>query len=333
MNKVIAVEEHFMIEDVNQQFNELFYQKVKDPAQLAKASFIDQFVKRGEISEIGEKRIQFMDEHGIDVMILSYGNNSPMYLEKEYAVPLCKKVNDELAAYCTKYPGRFYGFATIPVSDVNEAVKELERAVIVLGLKGVMFNGIYQGKFFDEEEFFPIFEKAEQLGIPVMFHPGEVDSEVSKRYYQGSWPLSVTNIFAGHGIGWHYETGVQYLRIILSGLLDRLPKLKLICGHWGETLPFYFSRLNETMTSEVTGLRYPISEYFKRNMYLTPSGMFYPEDLRFCLDIMGADRILWATDYPYRKPENSREFLNTVGLSKEDLKKISYKNAEKLFGI
>ena len=333
IKKLITVEEHFMLKTVNRRFNEIFEKSEPDPAQQAKARFIDQFVKRGEITEIGEKRLQFMDEHGIDVQILSYGNNTPMYLDAQDAVPLCRQVNEELADCCRAFPGRFYGFATLPVADVPAAVAELERAVKELGMKGVMFNGTYQGHFFDGPEFFPIFAKAEELGVPVMFHPGEVDPQVSKLYYQGQWPYAVTNVFAGHGIGWHYDSGVQYLRLILAGVLDKLPELKLICGHWGETLPYYFNRLDDTLKPEVTGLKHKISDYFKKNIYLTPSGMFYEDDLRFCLEKVGADHILWATDYPYQKPGNSREYLQKLGLDQEDLEKIAWGNAERVFGI
>ena len=145
--------------------------------------------------------------------------------------------------------------------------------------------------------------------------------------------MSVTTVFAGHGIGWHYDSVMQYLRMILSGIFEKLPELTLICGHWGETLPYYFNRLDTTLTREVTGLMYNISEYFKRNMYITPRGMFFHDDFEFCIKKMGIHRLLWATDYPYRKQENSKKYLDAFPISIEDKEKIAHENAEKLFGI
>lgn len=331
--KVIAVEEHFMSESVNRAYEEIMGRRAADPAQKAKAQFIRDFVAKGEIAEVGRKRLAYMDETGVDVQILSYGNNSPMYLETEYAVPLCRQANDELAGFCRTAPERFYGLAVLPAADEQAAVEELERCVRELNLKGVIFNGTFQGHFFDEKQFFPLFEKAAKLGVPVMFHPGEVSPQIAAHYYQGEWPLSVANVFGGHGIGWHYDSGMQYLRMILSGIFDRLPDLTLICGHWGETLPYYFNRLDHTLTPQLTGLNYQISDYFRNNMYLTPSGMFFEDNFRFCLEKMGADRLLWATDYPYCKPGNSREYLNQMELTAEDREKIAHGNAEKLFHI
>ena len=116
-----------------------------------------------------------------------------------------------------------------------------------------------------------------------------------------------------------------------SGIFDKLPTLVMICGHWGETLPYYFNRLDDTLTPEVTGLQHRVSDYFRNNMYLTPSGMFYEDDFRFCLEKVGADRIIWPTDYPYQKPENSKSFLSRMQLSAEERENIAFRNAEKLF--
>lgn len=333
ISKVIAVEEHYMSENVNKAYKELFEKSNPDPAQKAKASFVDAFVGRGLITEVGEKRLKNMNKAGVDVQLISYGNNSPMYLEKEEAIPLCRQANDDLAAYCSIAPERFYGCAALPIADVNASVAELERCVKELNFKAVVFNGGIHGKFLDDPEFYLIFEKAAELGVPVQFHPGEVDASVSAHYYQGSWPLSVTNIFAGHGIGWHYDSGMQYIRLILTGIFDKLPNLTLLCGHWGELLPYYFNRLDTTLTTEVTGLKHSISYYFKNNMFITPSGMYFEDDLEFCMKKVGAERIMWATDYPYRVNDNAKEFLEKLDLEKEDLEKIAYKNAEKLFGI
>lgn len=332
-DRVIAVEEHFVSESVNRAYKEIALKGVNDPARLAKAAFIDAFVSEGKITEVGERRLKRMEQSGVDVQMISYGNNSPMELDKEYAVPLCRQANDELAAWCRQFPGRFYGFAVLPVADIEASAAELERCVKELGFKGAVFNGNFRGGFLDGERYFPIFEKAAQLHVPIQFHPGEVDGAVQAHYYQGSWPLAAANLLAGHAMGWHYDSGVQYVRMVLSGIFDRLPGLTLICGHWGEMIPYYFNRLDKALPPEVTGLGHEISYYFKNNMYLTPSGMFFEDDLTFCLEKMGAGRILWAADDPYCTGENSRDFIRSLKLSDEDKERIAYRNAQELFGI
>lgn len=179
-----------MLENVDCLYDQISKSSVKDSIHISKAQFIADFVAKGEITEIGEKRLAYMDAKGIDIQILSYGNNSPMSLNAEDAISLCKLVNDELASLCRKAPERFYGFATLPVADISASVSELERCVNELKFKGIMLNGTYGGHFFDEDRFYPIFERAGSLNIPVMIHPGEVDPSVSKHYYQGKWIVS-----------------------------------------------------------------------------------------------------------------------------------------------
>ena len=331
--RLVTVEEHFMSPRVNEAFKQIEARRNRTPAELAKARFIDAFVAKGEICEVGEHRLARMDEAGVDAQVLSYGNNSPMYLPAADAIPLCRQANDDLAAFCAQAPNRFYGIATLPVADPAAAADELSRCVEELGFKGAMFNGTFEGHFFDENRFFPIFERAAALGVPVQFHPGEVDACVADHYYAGSWPAQVRTVLSGHGIGWHYDSGVQYLRFILSGTLDRLPGLTLVCGHWGELLPYYLGRLNDTLPPEVTGLERSIKDYFHDNLYVSPSGMFYEAPFRLCLDELGADHILWASDYPYRPIGEARTFLEGFGLTKKDLALVAHGNAERIFGL
>mgnify|MGYP002626272667 CR=1 FL=1 len=157
--KIITIEEHYMSEKVNDRFMEL--NQPKDEVQANQAAFVKLFMQQGTITDIGERRIAFMDENGIDAQIIGYGNNQPMHIHKEDgAVELCRLANDELYAATKKYPGRFYGYATLPVDDVEASVIELERCIKELGFVGVMINGPFDGHFLDEERFFPIFEKA-----------------------------------------------------------------------------------------------------------------------------------------------------------------------------
>ena len=290
--KIITVEEHFMVKEINDRFNEII--KPKDEFDKNQLNFVNMFVNRGQITDIDEQRITFMNENGIDAQIIGYGNNSPMHISKEDgAVELCKFANDKLAEACKKYSGRFYGYATLPVDSVEESVKELERCVKELGFVGVMINGPFQGHFLDEERFYPIFEKAAELDVPVYLHPTEVSKELRDYYYSGSWNERTTNVFSGFGIGWHYDTAMHLMRFILSGIFDKLPNLKMIVGHWGELLPFYFDRMDEHLSTAVTELNNNIKYYFENNIYTNPSGIWSKNDFDFVLKTFPKE-LLWS---------------------------------------
>lgn len=338
--KIITVEEHFMSKKVNDRFKEL--NPPKDAVEENQVKFVDMFIGQGTITDIADRRIAFMDKNGVSAQIIGYGNNSPMHIKKEDgAVELCRKANDELYHATKKYPGRFYGYATLSVDDVSAAVRELERCVKELGFVGVMFNGPFEGHFLDDERFFPIFEKASELDVPVYLHPTEVAPEIRKYYYEGSWNGRTANTFAGFGIGWHYDTAMHLMRFILSGIFDKLPSLKMIVGHWGELLPFYFDRMNASMPPQMTGLKHDIKYYFWNNVYTDPSGMFFKDDMEFCLKTFAPDHILWAQDYPYGLNEANYDtkgiyvssFLKEIKLDAEVKENIAHRNAEKLFKL
>lgn len=329
--KIITVEEHFMSEKVEEQYCRLV--RPSDSVEENQAAFIRQSIQKGEITNLGEERIAFMDANGIAAQIIGYGHHSPSRLRKEDgAAALCALANDELYAATRQYPGRFYGYATLPMDDVEAAVGELERCVGKLGFRGVLCSSLLDGTFLDGERFFPIFQKAAELDVPVYLHPAEPAPEVRRRYYEGSWNERMANVFAGFGIGWHYDTAVHLLRLILSGLFDRLPELKIIVGHWGELLPFYFDRLNATMRPQATGLLYGTAHYFRHNIYTNPSGMYFRDDMEFCLKVFPPEHILWAQDYPYGiNDEKVKTFLEGMKLENGLREDIACRNAERLF--
>lgn len=331
--KIITVEEHFMVKEINDSFNEVI--KPKDEFDKNQLNFVNMFVGKGQITDIDDQRIKFMDENGIETQVIGYGNNSPMHISKEDgAGKLCKLANDKLAEACKKYPGRFYGYATLPVDDVEESVKELERCVKELGFVGVMFNGPFQGHFLDEERFYPIFEKTAELDVPVYLHPTEVSKDLRDYYYSGSWNERTTNVFSGFGIGWHYDTAMHLMRFILSGIFDKLPNLKMIVGHWGELLPFYFDRMDEHLSTAVTGLNNNIKYYFENNVYTNPSGIWSKDDFDFVLKTFPKEHILWAQDYCYGVNDiRVKTFLEEYNIDDETKELIAYKNSEKLFKI
>jgi len=331
--KLITIEEHFISPAVNEAYTKAKTQNAT-PEEQAKAAFVADFIAKDErITELGEKRLSFMDDHGIDVQVISYGNNNPMDLPAESAIPLCRQANDEIAAQCGKYPGRFSGLASLPVADVPAAVAELERAVTELGLKGAQLTGTFNGEFFDAKKYWPIFAKAAELNVPIALHPGEVAPQVTEHYYQGAWSAAVTTVLAGHAFGWHADTGIHIIRLILSGIFDQYPDLKIVSGHFGELVPFFLERLDENLPPQLTGLQKNFADYYREQLYLSPSGMFYDAPFQLCLSEMPEDHLLWSMDYPYVMRENTREYLKNYPINEELKEKIAFSNAEKLFQL
>lgn len=330
MNRLITVEEHFTSKTIRKKVADIIYAEGTE-AQKQRLKFAGGLHDDlDDVEDIGPGRIAYMDANGIDTQIISYSSGNPSTMAPKYAVPLCKEANDEIFAATQAYPGRFYAFAYLPYSSPEDAAKELERAVTKLGFVGAFINGRFEEHMLDDEWFYPIYEKAVELDVPVYLHPSLPDKRVIDTYYGRDW--DITTDFAGYGIGWHYDVGVQLLRMILSGVFDKYPNLKVILGHWGEVVAYYVHRMDEIGKGK-TGLKLDVSEYFKRNVYTHPSGMYYDAQFRFCLETFGVDHILWGDDYPYRKPINTRAYLEQFDLSAEDIEKIAHLNAEKLFKL
>ncbi len=176
-----------MSKTVNEHYKKLHTHSTGSEA--ARDAFVEQFVQKSLITDLGNKRITQIDQQGDAAQIIGYGNNSPMHFTvKEGAVEYCKIANDELYAATQKYPGWLYGYATLPVADVVASVAELERCVTELGFKGAIFNGGYQHTFLDAKEYFSIFEKATELNVPIYLHPHVVSDQLTQSYYTGDWP-------------------------------------------------------------------------------------------------------------------------------------------------
>ena len=330
MERLITVEEHYNSKAINEKILKV-YEEHGTEEEKRSIRMLSGESAQG-VTDLGAERAAYMDAHGIDAQVISYASGIPATMEPEFSVELCRDVNNEMAEKAAAYPGRFYLFAHLPLGDGNEAAKELERCVKELGFVGAMISGHYHDIPYDDSLYFPVFEKAQELDVPVYLHPGMVSPAVTEHYYNGNWPQQLTFMFSGFGAGWHYDVGVQVLRMMFAGVFDRLPHLKIMTGHWGELVSFYMYRTDE-IPQEITGLKKKISDYFKENIYVNPSGMLYKEQFRYCLDTFGADHITWGEDYPYRRKEDIRSFLEDFDLSDEDREKIAHGNAERLLHI
>ena len=212
-----------------------------------------------------------MDEAGIDIQVLSHGAPSTQKLPADIAAKLTAEVNDRLAKVCAANPKRFAAFAALPTADPKAAADELERAVTKLGFKGAMIHGTANGEFIDAKKYWPIFERAEKLDVPLYLHPSLPNATVTEIYYQEyakDFPLVVRP-----GWGYTVETATQAIRLVLSGVFDKHPNLKFILGHFGETLPFLVWRIDSSLKRP--GQK-PMSfrDIFCKNFYVTTSGFF-----------------------------------------------------------
>ena len=196
--------------------------------------------------DLGEGRIAEMDSQGIDVQVLSMAQPGLEHSAADRAVPVARAFNDRVAEAVAAHPDRFAAFAALPTAAPDEAARELARAVNELGLKGALVNGRTQERFLDDQFFWPMFESAEALGVPIYLHPMPPPQAVYDAYYAG-FGDDVGFMLAAPAWGWHIETGLHALRLILAGVFDRFPALQIIIGHMGEAIPFMLARVDETL--------------------------------------------------------------------------------------
>ena len=327
--RIVALEEHFQTAAINAAVAKSLGRLAPSSQEEVGAAFGN---PTAQLEDLGAGRLKAMDAAGIDVQVLSYASPGVQILPASEAVPLARDANDQLAAAIQAHPDRFAGFATLPTPDPEAAATELERAVRQLGFKGVMINGRTNDRFLDDPIFHPILEAAVALDVPIYLHPTVPSKAVQDAYYAGFDP-AVSACLTTFAWGWHMETGIHALRMILGGVFDRYPRLQLILGHWGEMIPFYLARTDWALSLAAKHLQRRVADYFLEQVSLTPSGMFTLPPFQLSLQIMGADRIMYAVDYPYVAGDQARAFLEQAPISPADREKIAHGNAEKLLKL
>jgi 5-carboxyvanillate decarboxylase len=335
--KRIATEEAWAPADMLHRWRKLLDDKTfNDPGFIAMwGFFLTQNVGYtngilDKLTDLGENRIADMDATGIDrQLLLITAPAVQAFRDPAEALDVAISSNDEVAEACRKYPDRFSALAAVPPQDPAAAAKEMDRAMNRLGLNGVVINSHTHGEYLDDSKFWSIFEAAEALNAAIYIHP------------QSPPPNMVTE-FAKRGLegavmGFQVDVAMHTVALILSGVFDRFPKLKLVIGHGGEGLPFWLFRLDyqQKVILENRGykLKHPISEYLKRNVFMTTSGMGWEPAILFCQQVMGVENILYAMDYPYEF--NSEEVIATDNLpiSDADKLKLYQTNAERVFNL
>jgi uncharacterized protein len=285
-----------------------------------------------QLSDLGPTRIAEMDKAGIDIQIVSLMSPGTEQLEANEATALAAETNDFVADAIKKYPNRFGGFAALPTVTPDKAAQELERRVKGQKFAGAVINGHNRGRYLDDKFLWPILECAERIGAPIYLHPTMPPKPVIDASFGGFSPM-VTQMFAGPGWGWHIETAVHVLRMILGGVFDRFPDLQIVIGHMGEGLVGMFQRV-DVMAPAVTKLKRPITAYLRENVHYTFSGFFFPPTfLALLLELGGVDRIMFSVDHPFQSMSEGVAFLEQLPLSTADKERIAHGNAEKLFKL
>jgi predicted TIM-barrel fold metal-dependent hydrolase len=349
--KIIAFEEHYGLPAIHEAAK-----KANDPY----AKVLETMRKSGQfpddsntgfpagIYDLGEKRIAAMDDAGIDVQILSYATPSAEGLEPSLAVDLTRQANDAVAAAVSKYPDRFLGFATLPMLDPAAAARELERTVRELGFVGALINGHVNGRYLDDKFFWPVFECAEALGVPIYLHPQYPPKPVVDAYYSGFAP-DVSTFLAIAGVGWHIDTGVHCIRLILGGVFDQFPALQVMVGHQLEILAWSAWRMDYSFPLKKNGgLKRTIKEYLRENFWggilageyvnQEPGSMDNSWSLSYqaylsMVNTVGIDRVVFTTDWPYGNMKAARQFFDQMPINVNEKEKIAHRNAERLFGL
>lgn len=281
--------------------------------------------------DMGTGRLADMDAGGIGMQVLSYGG-FPQLLPAQEAIDLNRAANDRLAQTAQDHPARFAGFATLPWQDPEAAARELERAVKELGLKGALINGRPGETFLDDPRYAPILAAFDALKVPLFVHPGLPLPAVQVPYY-GGFDRELSARLSMFAWGWHNEAGIHVVRLLLAGVFDRYPNLQVISGHWGEMVPFYLQRLEDSIPQEASGLRRPIVQTYREHVYVTPSGMLTLPHFQFVHSLMGSERILHSIDYPYQSLDGAQTFIDALPVSNAEKALIAHGNAEYLLHL
>ena len=311
--QVIALEEHY------------FDAEVRTHVSGLDATNAPRIVER--LDDLGALRLKEMDEAGIDIQVLSHANPSLQKLDAATAVPLAHRVNDRLHQAVQRHPARFAAFAALPTADPKAAADELERTVTRLGFKGAMIHGLTNGVFHDDKRFWPIFERAQALDVPLYLHPGIPQPAIIETYYKEYYQKYPNLLRAAWGFT--VETATQAIRLILGGVFEAHPRLKIILGHLGEGLPFYLWRINMGLTRDGAGPTC-FRDTFSVHFWITTSGFFSDPALLCCMMEMGIDRILFSIDYPFVENPPGAKWLETLPLCAEDKEKLLNGNVKRL---
>jgi predicted TIM-barrel fold metal-dependent hydrolase len=327
--RVVALEEHFTVPALVRRI---------DPAAISRRGF----KPRNEpasganplelLPEIGERRLKSMDESGISVQVLSGTGPGPDLVPGADGVAMAREMNDHLAAAVARHPDRFAGFAVLPMQSPDACAAELVRAVKDLRFVGALINGTTEGRFLDHPSYDGLLAAAVELDVPIYIHPHLPPEPVRQAYYSDLQP-GACRVLESAAWGWHSETAIHVLRMVLAGTLDRHPRLRLVIGHMGEMLPVMLARIDVVSALDIGHLQRPVSRAILEQVWLTTSGIFSEPPFLAALQTFGIDRIMFSVDYPYAPNAKGRDFLDRVSLAPADMAKLTHGNADALLKL
>lgn len=334
MTRVITVEEAFVTADIAAAWKPVLQSSGCELGFKAMGNSIlaetpQNAALHNRLLDIGQGRINHMDKIGVDLQVLSLTSPGVQVFEPHLATALVRDSNDVLAEAVKRFPTRFAGLGAVAPQDPEAASKEVDRFKS-LGLCGVIINSHTFGEYLDLPKFAVLLEALESAQLPVYLHPREPSSAMIEPY------LDYGLYFAGWGFA--AETSLHAMRLIMSGAFERFPKLKIILGHMGEGIPFWLQRIDNRYLLQVkigAVQKLPLlpSEYFLNNFYITTAGVTSMPALRLSLDVLGAERIMFAADYPYEDDAEAVAFLHAAMLREDERRLIAHANAERIFGL
>lgn len=285
------------------------------------------------IQDIEEERLRDMDALGIDMQLLMLTAPGVQCFDAATATSLARSSNDQLAEAIARHPSRFAGMAAVAPHAPDNAAIEIQRAVNTLGLSGVVINSHTHGEYLDDPKLWPIFEAAEALGVPLYLHPTTPSPQMIEPFLPRALDAAI--------YGFACETALHTLRMIVAGVFDRFPKLQLVLGHLGEGLPYWLYRIDfmhggivrSNRSDGARPLQRRPSEVLRQNVHYTTSGMCWQPAVMFVHQLMGADRLLYAMDYPYQIVPEEVSAMDALPISDSDKIAFFSGNAERLFRI
>jgi 5-carboxyvanillate decarboxylase len=280
-----------------------------------------------QLLDIDAGRLAVMDENGVDMHVLSLTAPGVQMFDADTATALASLANDRLAEAVSRHPARFVALASFAPQDPARAVREMERAIHTLGMSGFVVNSHTDNEYLDQEKYWPILEAAEALGAALYIHPRAPSDGMAAPFDDYRMEAAVW----GYGM----EVGTHAVRLMLSGVLDRFEKLEIVLGHMGEAIPFWLWRLDYMGDPQRgrTSNRLRPSEYFARNFAITTSGVEDSLALRYCIDKLGPDNVMWAIDHPYQPTPPACAWIDEAPLSDKEREKICHLNAARIFRI
>jgi predicted TIM-barrel fold metal-dependent hydrolase len=324
--RLVTVEEHFATPEV------IGAWAAQQPPDQEGTSDIYRTSFAAPLLDLGEGRLAWMDGMGVDTQVLSLTQPGVQTLEPELAVELARQANDRIADAIRQAPDRFQGLATLPTPDPEAAAAELRRSVRDLALRGAITFGRTGDRHLDHPDNDPIFAAADELRVPLFIHPQFPQRAVREALYSGL-PGRLSFAISSAGLGWHYEAGVEFVRLALAGVLDRYPDLRIILGHWGDTVAFYLDEI-DIIPKLLGGAGYvrPMSDYVARHLYVGVSGTLSHRYLGWATEVLGSDRVLLSLDYPFvsRAPGEATDYVASAPVSQIDREKLAWRNWEAL---